>query len=145
MKIRREVLDPAFEHLRRCGQGRNECVVYLTGPLDTPDLIDAAIHPAHTATEGGYEVGTAAIAELWKELLSSRRSVRAQVHTHPGPAYHSGRDDAFALVSTPGYLSLVVPNFALGPVGLDGAFLAERDRDGGWASASVSDRLEIVA
>jgi hypothetical protein len=145
MRLRKEVLERAFEHLRRCGAGERECVVYLTGPVDSPDLIDGVIHPGHTASAGGYEVGAGAIAELWADLLASRRGVRAQVHTHPGVAYHSARDDAYALIGTPGYLSLVLPDFALGPVGLGGAFLAERDDDGRWASASARELLEIVA
>ena len=144
MKIQREVLGEAFEHLRLCGDGQRECVVYLTGPLDSPDLVDGVVHPAHTASAGHYEVGSRAIAELWRELLSSGRSVRMQVHSHPAGAYHSGRDDAYALVSTPGYLSLVIPGFALGPVGLAGAFLAERASDGRWEKLSASERLEIV-
>jgi hypothetical protein len=144
MQLRREVLEQAFEHLRRCGAGQRECVVYLTGPIDAPGLIDAAVHPTHTATGGGYEVGAGAIAELWAELLVSRRSVRAQVHTHPSAAYHSGRDDAYALIGTPGYLSLVVPDFALGPVSLDRAFLAERTHDGDWAAMSANEWLEII-
>lgn len=143
-KIRREVLDDAVEHLRRCGRGRTECVVYLTGPLEHRDLVDAAVHPSHAATAVEYEVDSAALSDLWAELLTSRRTVRAQVHTHPGAAYHSQRDDASALISTPGYLSLVLPDFALGPVGLDGAFLAERLQDGSWAAVSPSQRIEIL-
>jgi proteasome lid subunit RPN8/RPN11 len=145
MRLREEVLEQAFGHLRRCGAGERECVVYLTGPIDTADLIDGVIHPVHTATAGGYEVGAGALAELWADLLAARRSVRAQVHTHPGAAYHSARDDDYALIGIPGYLSLVLPDFALGPLGLDGAFLARRDDDGRWANAPAGELLEIVA
>jgi proteasome lid subunit RPN8/RPN11 len=145
MMVRREVLDEAVEHLRRCGAGRKECVVYLTGPADMPSLIDGVIHPAHTASTGHYEVDGAAIGRLWDELHSSRRSVRAQVHTHPGAAYHSERDDGEALISTPGYISLVLANFALGTTPLAGAHLAVRLQDGSWGSAPVSSRLAVTA
>lgn len=144
MQVRRGVLEQTFEHLRRCGAGARECIVYLTGPLDTPALLDAVVHPAHTASAGGYEVGADAIGELWAQLLASHRTVRMQAHSHPRGAYHSGCDDANALIGTPGYLSLVLPNFALGPVGLDGAYLAERAPDGRWATVSVMQRLEII-
>ncbi len=144
MKLRREVLEQAFEHLRRCGRGVRECIVYLTGPVDAPTKIDGMIHPEHAASAGGYDVDTDAIGELSTLLLASRRSVRLQMHTHPGTAYHSSRDDAYALVGMPGFLSLVIPDFALGPIGLDGAFLAERTRDGGWMPVVPGDRLEIV-
>lgn len=142
-RLAQEVLEHTFEHLRRCGGGCRECVVFLTGPLETPALIDQAVHPRHRASAGGYDLDSAAIAEISTQLLVARRTVRVQVHTHPGVAYHSPRDDEFALVHTRGFLSLVIPQFALGPVGLDGAFLAERDRDGRWVAVPPSERLEL--
>ncbi|HEX3511219.1 MAG TPA: hypothetical protein VHT27_08990 [Solirubrobacteraceae bacterium] len=142
-RVAHGVLEQTFEHLRRCGEGRRECVVFLTGPLEIPDLIDQAVHPSHRASAGGYELASAGIADISTQLLAARRTVRAQVHTHPGVAYHSPHDDEFALVHTPGFLSLVIPRFALGPVGLDGAFLAERDRDGGWVAVPPDERLEL--
>jgi hypothetical protein len=83
LEITTEVLEQAFEHLRACGQGRRECVVYLTGAVDEPGRIDGVVHPAHTASAAGYEVGTKALGELSAELLVQRRSVRAQMHTTP--------------------------------------------------------------
>ena len=143
--LRHGVLAQVFGHLRSCGAGRRECVVYLTGPVDNPQLIDGVVHPAHTAGPGGYDLDSASIAELWRELLASRRSIRMQAHTHPGAAYHSSRDDALAIVHTPGFLSLVIPNFASGQIGLDHAFLAERAQDGRWTEAPMAERLVVVA
>jgi proteasome lid subunit RPN8/RPN11 len=143
IRMRQEVLDQAFEHLRRCGEGRRECVAYLIGPVDDPSVVDAVTHPPHAASAEAYELDSATIGEISTRLLASRRSVRIQIHTHPGPAYHSRRDDAFALVHAPGYLSLVIPAFARGPVGLDGAFLAERTHEGGWRAVAPTERLEI--
>jgi len=144
-QLRQGVLAQALGHLRRCGAGRRECVVYLTGPIDDPQLIDGVVHPAHTAGPGGYDLDSASIAQLWRQLLSSGRSIRMQAHTHPGPAYHSSRDDALAVVHTPGFLSLVIPNFACGHSGLDHAFLAERAKDGRWTEAPIAERLAVVA
>jgi hypothetical protein len=139
------VLEQAFEHLHRCGDGRRECVVYLTGPVDAPDLIDGVIHPHHTASAAGYDLDSAAIGELWTTLASERRSIRLQAHTHPGAAYHSSRDDTLAILSTPGFLSLVIPNFARGPVTFANAFLAERDDAGGWRAVSIPETIELLA
>src|SRR5271157_2241381 len=111
------VLERSFEQLRRCGRGRHECVVLWTGPLAQPGHVDDVVHPAHTASAAGYDINPPWIGQLWLELAEHHRTVRAQVHTHPGSAYHSSRDDAHALVHTPGYLSLVIPDFASGPIG----------------------------
>jgi hypothetical protein len=142
-RLAKEVLERAFEHLRVCGDGRRECVVYLTGPVEDPDLVDGAVHPRHTAGSGGYDLDSNAIADLWAELVTQRKSIRVQMHTHPSAAFHSPRDEALALVHTPGFLSLVIPNFALGPVGLEGAYLAERTEAGVWAAVSPCERLQI--
>ncbi|HTZ87264.1 MAG TPA: hypothetical protein VMB05_11415 [Solirubrobacteraceae bacterium] len=137
------VLELAFEHLRGCGEGQRECVVYLTGPVDERRRIDGVVHPVHAASAVGYEVGTKALGELSAGLLVERRSVRAQMHTHPGAAYHSSIDDGGALLGTPGFLSIVIPDFALGPVGLAGAFLAELTREGTWEALDIATRLEV--
>jgi hypothetical protein len=143
-RLRQEVLVDAFGHLRRCGAGRRECVVYLTGPAGDPELIDGVVHPRHAAGPAGYDLDSAAIGELWGELLESQRSIRMQAHTHPSAAYHSTRDDALAIVSTPGFLSLVIPDFAQGEVDLDGAFLAERTTDGRWVQIAIDERLAVI-
>jgi proteasome lid subunit RPN8/RPN11 len=138
------VLERAFEHLRRCGDGARECVVYLTGPVDQPSVIDGVVHPHHTSSAVGYDLDSAAIADLWRDLATAGRSIRVQVHTHPGPAYHSSRDDALAIVHTRGFLSLVIPQFATGPIGLTEAFLAARDEDGHWVEVPINEHLEAT-
>jgi len=144
MQIEQEVLERAFEHLRRCGSGQAECVVYLTGPVNRPTLVDDVVHPVHTASIAGYDLDSSAISELWRDLAALQRSIRVQVHTHPRAAYHSSRDDSLALVHTQGFLSLVIPNFALGEIGFDGAFLAELDHHGRWPGVPIDNRLEVT-
>lgn len=143
MQLTQEVLEQTFEHLRHCGAATRECIVYLTGPVGEAVLVDGVVHPRHTAGPAGYDVDSAAIAELWRDLASEQRSIRVQVHTHPGAAFHSSRDDALAIVNSEGFFSLVIPNFALGHVGFDGAFLATR-ADGQWAEVAIADHLEVA-
>jgi proteasome lid subunit RPN8/RPN11 len=142
-QLKQEVLEQTFEHLRKCGSGRRECVAYLTGPADQVDVIDGVVHPRHTAGAARYDLDSESIARLWSELANQRRSIRVQVHTHPGAAFHSSRDDHLALVHTPGFLSLVIPNFALGLVGFGGAYLAERTNDGRWVETVLTERLQV--
>jgi len=67
-----------------------------------------------------------------------------QVHTHPGEAFHSRTDDRFPIIHTPGFLSLVIPDYGLGPVGFAGAYLAELGSDGRWREVAAPARLRIV-
>lgn len=143
-QLKAEVLRDAFEHFRRCGGGERECVVYFTSAADSPNLIDGVTHPPHTASPGGYDLTSEAIAELWKTLLEESRSIQMQGHTHPGPAFHSSRDDALALVNATGALSLVIPKFALGPIGLQDAFLARLNEEGVWSQASLAEEIVVV-
>lgn len=139
------VLKDSFEHLRGCGAGRRECVVVWVGPVHQPGLVDEVIHPRHTASAVAYDIDPGWVGELWLALAGRGKTVRAQVHTHPGSAYHSPRDDTHGLIHTEGFVSIVIPRFALGPVGLAGAFATIRTATGGWSEVDVSDAISVRA
>jgi hypothetical protein len=138
------ILERSFEHLRRCGAGERECVVVWAGPLDQGGLVSEVIHPRHAGSAVRCDFDPGWIGEFWLELAKRNMTARAQVHSHPGRAYHSERDDAFALVQTSGYLSLVVPRFAIGSPTLDGTYLAEKT-PGGWQELDPSAAIEIAS
>ena len=87
------MFESSFEHLRRCGAGKRECVVVWSGPLQCPGYVDEVIHPRHTASSVRCDFDPVWIGELWLELVDRGRTVRAQVHTHPLDAHHSPRDE----------------------------------------------------
>lgn len=145
LMIRREQLESTFEQFRSCGRGRRECVIYWLGPREADGMVTEVAHPRHTATATSYEVDGAWVNELWLRLADDGLALRAQVHTHPGSAFHSSRDDERAAVQTAGFASLVIPDFGQGAVSLDGAHLALRGRDGAWETdAAPSDQIEIA-
>ena len=126
------ILAGTFAQLRSCGQSRDECVVYWTGPREVPGAVDEVVRPAHRAGPDWYEVEPDWITSFFLELRRERRTARAQVHSHPMRAWHSCTDDQYPLASSPGFYSLVVPNFGNGPAGLDGVYLVELRADGTW-------------
>lgn len=144
LRVRHEVVDRSFEHLRECGSGSTECVVFWVGPLDTADYVDEVVHPHHKASAVGYDVDSSWIGEFWLDLAARGRTIRAQVHTHPGSAFHSSRDDGLPLIHTAGYLSLVIPNFAKGPANFAHAHLAQRTSAGTWSSHDSSELIEVA-
>lgn len=143
MVVGEGLLEETFAHLRRCGEGRRECVVYWTGPLERPGCADGVLHPTHTASARHYEVDGAWLDQAWFDLARRRREIRVQVHTHGRSAYHSVVDDEYPVVGTPGLVSLVLPAFALGEIGLDGAHLTRLEADGDWQEYDPAKVLEV--
>jgi len=126
------IMASTFAQLRSCGQGRDECVVYWTGPRKAPGAVDSVIKPEHQAGPDWYEIEPAWMTSFFLELRRTGRTARAQVHSHPTSARHSCTDDRYPLAPSPGFYSLVLPSFADGPIGLDDAYLAEVGADGTW-------------
>lgn len=106
--------------------------------------ICAVVHPRHRANGGGFEIDSAWISEFWLELARTGRGIRVQVHTHPFDAFHSAIDDSYPIIHSTSFLSLVIPDYGLGPVGFERAYLAEIDARGRWQEVPIASRLEVV-
>jgi hypothetical protein len=144
LRASRALVEATFKQFRDCGSGRNECQALWVGPIADPELVSQLVHPLHDASPVGFQLNGEWLTTFWLRLARERLCVRVQVHTHPGAAYHSATDDAFPIVHSPGFLSLVIPRFATGPVGLDGAYLTRIGRDGQWSQVAILDHLEIL-
>jgi proteasome lid subunit RPN8/RPN11 len=144
LRLRRDVLEETYGHFRTCGRGRRECVAYWLGPRTEPGTVSEVVHPLHTASATAYNVDGAWLNELWLRLAREELDLRAQVHTHPGSAFHSSRDDDMAALQTPGFTSLVIPAFALGEISLEGAHLERRGAHGEWEPADPASGIEVV-
>ena len=144
LRLGEGLLRETFTILRACGRGRNECVVYWAGPIDQLALVDRVIHPEHIGRPGYYEIEQGWLNRIWFDLNALQVQIRVQVHTHRGFAFHSKLDDEFPLMQTEGFLSLVIPNFGNGPIGLEGAYLVELHAGGAWREQNPFDRLRVA-
>lgn len=138
------ILEQTFAHFRDCGCGERECHALWLSSWDARSALARAVHPKHTAHEGGYVVDDAWLNAFWLELAERNMGVRVQVHTHPEKAFHSPSDDAYPIIHRVGFLSLVIPNFAMGPIGFEGAYLTEIQPDGRWQQVPVASRLVVL-
>jgi hypothetical protein len=138
------LLVATFEQLRVCGDGQRECVAYWVASMSKPDEISRVVHPLHTSGPFGYEVESDYVNRLFLELRTTNETVRLQVHTHPGLANHSETDDTFALAPSAGFLSLVIPGFAQGPIGFEGSHLVEMDGHGEWRQVEGETVLDLT-
>jgi hypothetical protein len=131
LRLASNIITGTFRTLRECGRRESECAVFWTGP-STEDVIEGLEHPLHRRSAFGYEVDDAWLTEFWKRLATSRRSVKAQIHTHAESAFHSATDNKWPIVSQVGFLSIVIPNFAAGEPSLDAAWIGRLQTDGTW-------------
>lgn len=144
VRLPQSLLEQTFTELRQCGDGRRECQALWVGPWSDPELITQVVHPLHTANAIGFELDDEWFNSFWLWLADEKLGVRTQVHSHPTIAYHSSIDDENPVVATPGFLSLVLPNFAQGRVGFEAAFLAQIDAKGKWHQVSIAEHIEVV-
>ena len=144
LRLAEGILTSTFRTLRSCGLGKSECVVYWVGPAAGP-IVDGVEHPVHERSAFGYVVDNRWLTDFWKRLASSHRSVKAQVHTHPGDAFHSTIDDEWPIVSQAGFLSIVIPDFAVGEPSLDDAWIGRLQADGTWRQVVTASEALIAA
>lgn len=137
------VLHRTFRYFRECGRGRCECQVIWLGPWSSPETVTEAVHPKHASHSAGFSVDEHWLHQFWIDLATRGQGIRLQAHTHPGRAFHSETDNSYPIIHSVGFLSLVIPNYARGPVGLDGAYLAEIQPSGRWSEVPIADRIEL--
>ena len=133
------LLEETFNLLLACGGGREECVAYWTGPIGPAFIVDVVVQPVHRAGRTWYEVDDGWVTGYFLELRETGRTIRAQIHTHPGRSVsHSQIDDAFAIAPNPGFASIVIPGFATGRAQLEGSSVAICRERGGWEELDAS-------
>lgn len=145
IRLRGDVWRKTLAHLRACGSSHVECVVLWTGPLDAEGIVDDAVHPAHESTPFHYEIDQGWLHRFHVQLYKARRTIRAQVHTHQGRAFHSPTDDRWPAIRTSGFLSLVLPRFAQEPLSVEEMWLAVLEQAGQWSATRADDLIEGIA
>jgi hypothetical protein len=143
LRLASNILPETFGTLRACGRGECECVVYWTGPISEM-AVDGVIHPIHLRSPFGYELDSEWLTNYWKQLATSKRTVRAQIHTHPSDAFHSTTDDNWPIVSQPGFVSIVIPDFAEGEPSLEEAWVGRLQVDGRWLQIGSAREVFIL-
>ncbi len=143
LRLASTIVEASFDTFRACGRGSCECAVYWTGPA-TKDVVDGVDHPQHVRSPFGYEVDSGWLTQYWKSLAAAERSIKAQIHTHPGRAFHSVTDDHWPIVSQAGFLSIVIPDFAAGEPTLNRAWIGRLDSSGSWQQLKRSAEALVM-
>jgi len=101
--------------------------------------------PEARTTEGSFHVPPPAMLFCMRAAARFELQVVAQVHTHPGQAYHSDGDVEGARIRYPGYTSLVLPDYGRHLPSLAGAATYLWQKPHGWMELSADDIIIIPA
>ncbi|CDX13994.1 conserved hypothetical protein [Mesorhizobium plurifarium] len=140
-------------HMRSVGRQGHEGMGLWVGVQQGQHFeITEAVIPAqrHIRTDDGVcvMIPPEELHRLNVWLYKSGLKLVAQIHSHPGRAYHSTTDDAYAVATTVGCLSLVVPNFAREPFDLARIAAYRLDGKATWIevpSAALTSMITITS
>ncbi|MEQ1515132.1 MAG: Mov34/MPN/PAD-1 family protein [Usitatibacteraceae bacterium] len=148
ISVPRSEIERGYEFLREAGRLGHEGLLLLVGipTADTFAVTEVWI-PVQRGqkTEDGICVVVDASEMHRVNVTLFERGLRliGQIHTHPTEAYHSATDDEYALATTVGSYSLVVPDFARRPFSFSDCAVYRLHADGQWMEVSLADVAQI--
>lgn len=140
-----------YEHLRSAGKAGVEGVALWLGRQEgNLFTIYSSVIPAQKGyrMEEGllYNVEGEELHRINKWAYEQKIVLLAQIHSHPGRAYHSETDDTYPIVATLGGFSIVIPNFGSDPIDKK-YWKVYRLHTDGWkevAEIEVNELFQIV-
>ena len=111
--VAKSILRESAVTLRSLSAGIRESVILWIGSADDRNArVRSITVPKQFTSADHFEVPLEERLKLAQRLAYSGERLLAQLHTHPGTAFHSLTDDRLALPRHTGAVSIVVPNFA---------------------------------
>jgi proteasome lid subunit RPN8/RPN11 len=141
-----DALDGLMTALVKSQQLEQEGIAYLLGRTDGAVTLGVAVFaPEARTTAGSFHVPPRAMVSCVQAAARFELQVVAQIHTHPGEAYHSDGDVEGAKIRYPGYASLVLPEYGRHLPSLAGAAAYLWQKSHGWIELSDDDIIIIPA
>lgn len=111
--VPKPILHSTEGYLRKHGSLCQEGMVLWSGVKTRGNIgiIKSCIHPQQYCTAASFDVPLDESQRINRLLEQKGESIIAQVHSHPGQAFHSDTDDRFPVTFTVGLFSIVVPWF----------------------------------
>jgi len=143
LRVPLQVMQEGYEFMRTAGRMRLEGMVLWAGRQeDRTFRVTELIIPRQRglSTPDGLcaIVDGAELRRLNLHLYQNALELVAQIHSHPRHAYHSSTDDRYAIATTIGAFSIVVPNFAMVNYALAECAVYRLDEYGSWLEVDES-------
>lgn len=151
VRVPNSCAEEAHAHLKRVGALGHEGFALWAGVRDGETFnVRRTIIPAQRALRTDLGVCVTVDGDelhrinVW--LFGEGLTLIAQLHSHPGEAYHSETDDEYPIVAESGGLSLVLPNFAQAPFSLNRCAVYRLLPPNGWVELSddVVEQLIVL-
>jgi hypothetical protein len=149
LALPRGVADATIEHFHRRGAEGHEGFILWPGIVNGRGLavVTTAWIPAAQTHEGFARTHTEGMVAFVQAVHEEGWALLAQVHTHPGDAFHSPIDDRYPASGRDGFLSIVIPSFGRG-FELDRPNWAVYELEGGrwraWSAEEARARIRIM-
>lgn len=149
VQVPRELAEAGQEYLREAGEQGFEGIVLWAGKQsDGIFLVHQTIFPRQEGRRSSdglcYVVDGDELFRINQHLYRHGHTLIAQVHSHPGEAYHSEVDDTYAVASTEGCLSIVIPDFAIRPFSVTDCAVFRLRAGQVWAAQSQGEVAKLV-
>ena len=110
----RAIFADTIARLQQGGRrGHERLVLWLARDGSEPLPISEVYEPEQETAKDSFYLPPRSMRAVMQHLRRNRLRIVAQVHSHPGAAFHSVADDRWAIVRHVGALSLVLPRFAV--------------------------------
>lgn len=149
VRVPLEMALEAHAHLQRAGRQGLEGFALWAGIIEgmvarvcatyIPEQRGLRMHEGLLVVVDGEE-----LHRLNRWLYREGLTLITQLHSHPGPAYHSETDDAFPITTAAGSLSLVVPDFARDPFALASCAVYRLSEQGAWSGLTQEEVVSLV-
>jgi hypothetical protein len=117
-----------LEEIRMYGGRRSEALLFWGGILSASAAQVTGVYlPGHRPDGAHAALSKEESRWLVRQLHGRDEKLIAQIHSHPGEAYHSDGDDAGAASFHIGFLSIVVPQYGRGVACLSECAIFEFD------------------
>lgn len=112
LRIPKTIIAETESHLRKHALLNEEGIVVWSGVIEKDTkIVRMCLHPRQRCTAVGVDVPIEEAQRINEILNEKGETLLAQVHSHPGGAFHSHTDNNFAITFTLGFVSIVVPFF----------------------------------
>lgn len=116
--IPKKIVDDTLSIMRERGKDGYEVFTFWIGNksehiFEVKELL-IPNQNAYKSVQGAWvDIPGKELEKMNQYLYTKKLQMPIQVHSHPGRAYHSSRDDKKSILIFPGSFSMVVPNFGV--------------------------------